>query len=225
MIISGISYFLFFSDFFEIEKIIVLRQAQDNSERVIIGQVKVSEEDIKSLVPQKNIFLIDIEEIKKDILAKFIKIDSVQVQRSFPDALSILVKERSPLAAWCEQDSCFLVDKGGVIFEEVSTTADLIKIAGAKEMLNKEKIAQILDIQHKLKDGPGITTTQAFIASEQRLNIKTSEAWEIYFNTEGDLNWQLQELGLVLEKQITPEKRSNLEYIDLRFSRVYYKPR
>ena len=67
------------------------------------------------------------------------------------------------------------------------------------------------------------TTTGAVIVSEERLNVKTSEGWEIYFNTADDLDWQVQELALVLEKQITPEKRRNLEYIDLRFSRVYYK--
>ena len=59
--------------------------------------------------------------------------------------------------------------------------------------------------------------------SEKRLNTKTSEGWEIYFNLKGDLNWQITELGLVSEKQIPLEDRGELEYIDLRFSRVYYK--
>jgi len=80
-----------------------------------------------------------------------------------------------------------------------------------------------LDIQDKLKNIAGVTTTRAIIVSEERLNIAVSEGWEIYFNTEGDLDWQIKELWIVLEKQISPEKRKNLEYVDLRFSRVFYK--
>lgn len=208
---SGIFYLLLFSGIFQIKNI------------NITGGEKILKEDIKSLVPGGNIFSVDAEKIRKDILDKFPKIAEVEIHTKFFNTLNILVKERQPAAVWCENDKCFLIDRAGLIFEEVSTSTDLIRITGLKEMLNKERISQILDIQSKLRDASGVTTTQAFIAAEKRLNIKTFEGWEIYFNSDGDLDWQLQELSLVLEKQIPPEKRRNLEYIDLRFSRVYYK--
>lgn len=210
-VIVGISYFLFFSGIFQIGKII------------ITGEKKVSKEAIESLVHRQNIFLIDTPKIKKDILDNFPQIAEVEINRSFPDSLNILVAERLAIAVWCEGERCFLVDSEGVNFEESPVEISLLKITGAKELLNKEKISQILEIKDKLKNSLGITTTQAFIATEERLNVKTSEGWEIYFNLKGDLNWQITELGLVLEKQIFPPKRKNLEYIDLRFSRVFYK--
>jgi len=55
------------------------------------------------------------------------------------------------------------------------------------------------------------------------LDAETTEGWTVRFNLKGDLDWQVTELRLALEKQISPEKRKSLEYIDLRFSRVYYK--
>lgn len=209
--VGGISYFLFFSEIFQIKKI------------AVSGEVGIYEENIKALVYPKNIFLINTGEIEKNILSNFSKIGKVEIYRSLPDALDILITERTPIALWCEQDHCFFADKEGVIFGENPPETDLIKIMGPKEMLNKEKISQILDIQRKLKENPQVTATQALIASEERLNIGTSEGWEIYFNSKGNLDWQVQELALVLEKQITPAKRKNLEYIDLRFSRVFYK--
>lgn len=216
------SYFLFFSEIFQVEKI------------VVTGDEKVPTEDMKSLIEKnlenkiiflktKSIFLLDLAKIEKDILGNFPQIAELELHRGFPDALNIIVIERLGVAQWCKDDKCFVIDKEGITFEEVSTETDLIKISGPKEMLKKEKIAQILEIQAKLKEQVGITTTQAIIDSEERLNIETFEGWEIYFNLKGDLNWQIQELGLVLEKQVPPEKRKKLEYVDLRFSRVYYK--
>lgn len=209
-VIWAILYFLFFSGIFQIEKVI------------ITGGKVVSEENIKTLIPKKNIFLIDTQKIEKNILNGFSQIAEIEIHRGFPDALNILVIERSAVALWCEED-CFLADHEGVIIGKAPPESDLTRIYGAKEMLNKEKIASILEIQRALSEDFGVTTTQAVIVSERRLDVKTSEGWEAYFDSEGDLAWQLQELGLVLEKQITPEKRKKLEYIDLRFSRVFYK--
>ena len=148
----------------------------------------------------------------------------VKIHKRLPDALSVAISERSAVALWCEEEKCFFIDENAVFFAESAENINgLIKITGAREILNKEKISQILDIQKKIRERSIATTTQANIVSEERLNVRTSEGWEIYFNLRGNLDWQIQELDLVLEKQISPEKRKILDYIDLRFSRVYYK--
>lgn len=209
--IAVIYYFLFFSGFFKIKKII------------ITGDQIISEEIARTFVARNNIFLINAAKIEKDILSGFSQIAKVKISRSFPSTLNISIIKREPAAVWCDLEKCFLTDNDGVNFREAPTETDLIKITGAKELVGRESISQILRIQKELKDKSIATTTRAFIVSEERLNIKTSEGWEAYFNLKGNLDWQLQELNLVLEKQISPEKRRNLEYVDLRFSRVYYK--
>jgi len=55
------------------------------------------------------------------------------------------------------------------------------------------------------------------------LDVKTAEGWEIYFNLEENLSWQLTQLYLLLERKISPEERRTLQYIDLRFNKIYYK--
>jgi len=210
--LAGISYFLFFSPFFQISNI------------AITGNSAVSEENIKAFVPIKNIFLISTESIQKDILDNLPQVAGVKIHKRLPDALSVAISERSAVALWCEEEKCFFIDENAVFFAESAENINgLIKITGAREILNKEKISQILDIQKKIRERSIATTTQANIVSEERLNVRTSEGWEIYFNLRGNLDWQIQELDLVLEKQISPEKRKILDYIDLRFSRVYYK--
>ena len=210
IIIGAVSYFLLFSPVFHIKKII------------ITGDKIFSQENIGALADGKNFFLIDTREIKDYILSSFPQTADVKIRRSLPDVLDISVKKRYPAVLWCESEKCSLADKNGVIFREAADE-NLMRISGKKEELGKEKIAQILDIQDKLKNIAGVTTTEALIVSKGRINIGISEGWEIYFNTEGDLDWQIKELGLVLEKQISPERRKNLEYVDLRFSRVFYK--
>lgn len=236
LILSFIFYFLFFSKIFQVKKII------------IAGQEKVSSDDLKLLAESKleskilffstkSIFLVNLDIIKKDILNNFPQIAEVEIHRQFPDGINISAAERQGLAILCRETDCFLLDKEGVIFDPVRNMisngveeASLIKIIDhrnidhfvlAERVIEKELLSQIFEIQLKLQENLKILITEASIMSEERLNLKTQEGWEIYFNLKGDLDWQITELSLVLEKQIPPEKRGNLEYIDLRFTRVF----
>jgi len=109
-----------------------------------------------------------------------------------------------------------------------------------ERIAEKEIISQIIEFDSKLKEDLKISLPEPqrrvekriyslgleelTIISEERLNAKTSEGWEIYFNLKGDLNWQILKLKAVLENRIPPEKRGNIDYIDLRFERVYIFP-
>jgi cell division septal protein FtsQ len=222
-------YFLIFSNFFQIDKI------------TVEGVEKLSVEEIESLASDhlektvlffktKSIFLFKNEEVQKQISTTFPLAGEVEVSRQLPGTIKISLKEKIALALWCENINCFEIDKEGVIFQEALVSADLIKIESDKEGLvlgeravEKDLLMKILDINSKLKQKAGILVETIEIASTDRLNVKTSEGWQIYFNLSGDLDWQITELSLVLEKEISSIKRRNLEYIDLRFSKVYYK--
>jgi cell division septal protein FtsQ len=226
--VVSIFYFLFFSEIFQVEKIIVT------------GEEKVSKADLKLLVEKKlerkilffktkSIFLLNLNETKKDILNNLPQIAEVEINRGLPDALNIIVVERFGLTVWCQAEQCFLLDNEGVIFEKILSGADLTKIIDQQninsftlgdKVIEKEKLNQILDIESKLRDNLKILLTAVTIVSEKRLNIKTLEGWAIYFNLQEDIEWQLTKLGAVLEEEILPENRKNLEYIDLRFGNL-----
>jgi cell division septal protein FtsQ len=235
-IILAIFYFLFFSEVFQIEKVIVT------------GEEKVAKEDLELLVEKKlekkilffktkSIFAVDTQNIKEDILNNFPSIAEVEISRGFPDALNIVVVERLGLTIWCQEEQCFLLDGEGVIFasagndipdgvEEIPKKVRIIdqqninSLKLGDKVIEKEKLNQILDIESKLKDNLKIPLTAFEIISKERLNIGTLEGWEIYFNSEGDREWQLTKLRAVLEEEILPENRKNLEYIDLRFGNL-----
>lgn len=211
-------------------------------EIVISGQEKIAKEEIESLVSKrlenkvlffttKSILVVDGGQIREDILNTFPEISEVEVGKNFFNTISVQIIERKALALWCENDSCFLLDEHGVIFEEAPSDSGLIIIKTnqspnefiiGETVLSSEKIDKILAIKSKLAETLQVSITTAEVFDE-RLDVEITEGWTIRFNLKGDLDWQVTELKLALEKQISPEKRKSLEYIDLRFSRVYYK--
>jgi hypothetical protein len=53
--------------------------------------------------------------------------------------------------------------------------------------------------------------------------MTTSEGWELYVSTELPIASTLDALSLLFEKELPPEKRAGLRYIDMRIeNRVYY---
>jgi len=237
MIVAGVFYFLFFSPVFQIKKIIVT------------GEDKVPQEWIELLVEKKlenrllflktkSIFVIDSGQVEKDILNTFPQIAEVEIGRGLPDAINLLVKERVGVAVWCEDEDCFLLDNEGVVFERLaeadSSLMEIENLTLTEEVnlgeaaISKEIFSKVLEVKSKIEEDLDFLIVKASFVSEERLNLKTSEGWEIYFNLKGDLDWQVQELSLVLEKEIPPEcslarEKGELKYFDLRFSRVYCK--
>lgn len=217
-------YLLFFSKLFQVKEII------------IAGEEKVSKEELKLFIEEKleaeilffetkGIFAINLKEIRSAILNKFPKIAAVEIHRGIPDALNVVVIERIGIAKWCKEETCFLLDKEGVIFEEIDLETEIIKITDGQELalalgekvIEKKLLSQIMEIERKLKEDLKIQLQEVLLVSSERINIKTSEGWKIYLNPQQDIEWQLTKLNAVLEEELSPERRRELEYIELRF--------
>jgi hypothetical protein len=84
----------------------------------------------------------------------------------------------------------------------------------------------IYKVQKNLQDNFQINLKEAFITSPLRMDVITSENWEIYFNMDSEysIDSQLLKLDLLLKGEITEDIRPTLQYIDLRFKdRAFYK--
>lgn len=219
----------------------------------ISGNQKISEQDIKDIVlkevnkkfinfmdfdiTSKSIFLVNADNIKKQILDKFPIIEDVKVYKNFPQNIAVQIKERSPFAIFCSQgnENCFYIDKAGIIFEKlpnftedmpaVRKLSDGSDIFVGKEIVEKSIMDTVLKIKKNLNEKFQIDIKEAFISSPLRLDIKTAENWQIYFNLSDNfgIDLQITKLNLLLSEEISQEKRNNLQYIDLRFDRAYYK--
>lgn len=229
-----IFYFLTFAQTFQVREIIVKGENRITTEEIKSIAEKWLEKKILAL-NTKSVFLVDPKVIRENILKSFPQIREIKIKRGLPNFLNIIVSERVGVATFCHHNQCFLLDGEGIIFESAPSDSYLLRIQSAalagqvslgKRAVEEESLQKIQKITSSFKDNSKILIREVLIVSEERLNIKTVEGWEIYLNPEDNIESQLQKLELVLEKQIPPDKRKDLEYIDLRFgNQAYYKYR
>jgi len=228
--VSSVFYFLFFFNFFQVKNINIegVNKVPTDSVR-FLAESKLENKIL--FFSTKSIFLINSGDIKGNILSDFPQISKVEVRRKLPDIIDIKISERVGQAAWCRDEKCFSLDNEGVIFEEIFDIAsNTVKIRGGAgdkpdlklgdKITDKEKLNQIFYLESKLKDRLKISLVEIYIISDERLNVKTTEGWDIYFNSKEDLNWQMDKLSAVLDKEIPLEKREKLEYVELRFGNL-----
>jgi len=227
-LILGLIYLFIFSEVFEIREIEVLSPNEYLKTRI---------EEIIAPELNKNIFLLKSAEIKTQILDQFPEILELDFQKKIPHALVIQVKEKKEIATLCYEDyqKCLFIDENGLMFKQVEKELIgddglIILLREPNENLNlresfslNNKIEDFLEIEGILENNLKIEIKNFIIISQKRLNIKTEEGWDIYFNLEKDIKLQITKLRVLLEKEIPMADRKNLEYIDLRFERIFYK--
>jgi hypothetical protein len=154
--------------------------------------------------------------------------ESVAIDRHFlKQTMTVFLTGRKGIAVWCQEESCFLADKAGIIFEEIAAEAELPKIinqAGLTSLVlggrvideeTLEKISSV--VASVLRDELAVSVKEFVISLEDRLIARTVQGWEVYFSLTNDIVWQLTKLKTVLEKKIPQDERDDLEYIDVQF--------
>lgn len=185
----------------------------------------------------KSIFITSSGQLKEDLLDRFPTIGGARVSKKFPQTLLIQVDERVPVAVFCpsldktvegQGGECYLVDENGTTFEaSYSKEQDMPvvrqEITNGRVFVGERVVQQnIMDLflraEKLLKDNFQINISEVIVTSPIRLNIKTSESWQIYFNLDQDHDSesQLAKLNILLAGEISTESRNNLRYIDLR---------
>lgn len=232
IIIGGIFYLLFFYSFFQVKDIEIFGNKKLTTEDLRFLASKEIEKNILNF-PTKTIFLVNTSQIEKKISENFPLIENASLKREFPDKIILEVKERKPVAIFypqlTSQDSkAFFIDKYGIVFELTEDDVAGIDLPKLKKEINRnlnigdnvmreEEISKILETNSKLKNELEILPQETLIVSEEGFNVLTSENFQIYFNFQEDINWQLTKLKAVLDEEIPIERRSDLEYIDVRF--------
>jgi cell division septal protein FtsQ len=180
-------------------------------------------------ITSKSILLLDTDNLNKKILEKFLIINKVNINKKYPQTLTLGVTERNPVGVFCGQDNkCFLVDENGIAYEPASRDlqdktivrqiANNGQVFTGKQVTEKNTMAAIYKIQKDLKDNFQINLDEALVTSPIRLNVKTGESWQIYFDTDedSDIRAQLTKLNILLAGKLSQPSRKSLRYIDLR---------
>jgi len=240
MIIAGFLYLFCSSDFFQTKEIKISGTSKASGEEI----ERIIKENLNEKIlffSTENIFLLNSKRINQEILKKFPQISDLKIRKKFWGILSVSVTERMAIAVICqnieeENKNCFFVDKEGVVFEPIVNAVNegKQKLLGnhlnlpelkmssptdiflGKKVLWKERLSDLFKTESALKN-INVIIREIKIISNDRVDFQTEEGWQIFFNSEKDMQRQMTKLKTILEKEIPAEKRTGLEYIDLRF--------
>jgi hypothetical protein len=231
---AGVFYLIFLCPIAQIKNIkisgcekVAIQSLSEQIEKAILGKI--------GFLNTKSILLANSGEIARGILENFPQIEKAEIKKDFSGGLSVSISERKPSAVFSKDGEYFLMDSTGVIFERIDEAPQNMAIVSngistssaptkGDQAVPGDIVSWILKLETSMKAGFNLAIEEVNLVSEQRLNIKTSEGWQAYFNLKGDMAWQITELETVLKEKILPAKRKNLEYIDLRFDRIFIYP-
>jgi len=209
----------------------------------VSGSEKINNQDCAKIIEQevakkialfesKSILLFNLDRVKKEILAKYPQIQDIKIEREFPSKIFASLQERRGVAFLNNNnDKFYLIDGDGIAFEECAQQTDLIEITNDRQqevnlgsqVIPKDLLSTILKIKGEMQSSMQINVLMVDIATAERLNFQTSDGWFVYFNPLKDTGTQLTKLAAVLGDETFKTKKANLEYIDVRFTRVYLK--
>ncbi|MDD5145190.1 MAG: FtsQ-type POTRA domain-containing protein [Candidatus Pacebacteria bacterium] len=223
LFLAGAIYLIFFTPYFKLKKI------------EIGGNQKILTKDIAAKVDglfhiEDYIFSVRPEKVRQEILRSFPQAANVKTEFKALDSVFIFVEERKPAAVFCQNEECFLVDEEGIIFEKIlQEDSGILSVINnyfikkeailGEEMLSGEDISKILKFNESLVKIE-ISVSEFRIISKEKIEIATKEGWDIFVNFQNDIDWQMVKLEAVLAEKIPSEKRSGLEYIELRFGNL-----
>lgn len=222
-------YLVVFSPLFFITNIEIKNQKGNLSAKIYSYLLKNTAKRFFGLTINSLIF-INSKKIEQKILKDFPQLKNVKIKRVFlKRTLSLSYKERE--MSFLIKDitgNLFSLGKDGVVIgllkRNYQKDLPIIKVNKKTKVGERvfqkillEKVYQIINFLKKdLK-------IKEILVKEKELTLKTEFGFKIYFSLEKSISLQLIQLQLLLTEEIPLEKRKNLDYIDLRFSKVYYK--
>ncbi len=233
-------YVLFFSSCLKVKEIVVKGNQQ------IVGllikkqvQTQLAGEYFKGL-KKDNLLLVNQQEIAKNLKNQFKLIREIKIKKKyFSQKLVILLQERIPSLVIVSKGQNYLVDENGQVYEKIDLANSKIQknlivlrdesnpsISLGEIIITRNYLAYLKGIQQKLNTEINLKLSRNFwtptlISGDIR--VKIQEGWEIYFNQNIKLEQEVEDLKIVLNKEINFQQRQDLKYIDLRINnKVYY---
>jgi cell division septal protein FtsQ len=228
---GGIS-FACFSPWFQVKDVKITGANIANGSG-LTNLLRASAQKQLAFLPSKSILLFDMQAAKRELLKQFPEVADIQIKRQFPGTIYAAVLERSPIAALRAADGSWdIVDDTGIYFKKSQDLAGLFEISAGlsrnsvnvgQAAIDKSLLQKILRTKVSIENDASIPLAGAAIINRERVDFTTVDGWRIFTNPQGDLDWQVSKLQAVTSDQAFAAQRKNLDYVDLRFTRVYVK--
>lgn len=234
---------LLFSTFLEIDSISV--EGNDNipSEEIVKKAYEALDGKYFGYFSKSNFFLVSKKGINQKLKDDFNRLEISSIEKKFPKTVLIRVKERQPEMAWCSGGVCYLADKEGLVFaganstdEELNKNRFLIVIDDnarpvetGKTIIDPKLILYLKQMDAILIDDlkleiEGNYHTPSMSSGEILARIKEGDGWMLKISQTISPEETKKIIQTVFDKELDPEKRKGLEYLDLRVKgKVYYK--
>lgn len=207
------------------------------------GMEAVSEANIRSyvesqldddrfhLVPKRMIFTYPEAEIQAGLRSEFPRLDTVAIRRPFffSTAVRIEVTERTPYALWCA-DVCYFLDATGFVYAPAEVPEGYIIVRGG--ITEPNPIGSSLTPTHipQMRDLLGLLPLEGFVprvftlSSDTEFEIELEDGLRLRGSFDLSNDAMVGNLLAALDAETLKERRTEIDYIDLRFgNRVYYK--
>lgn len=235
VVLAGLIYLFFFSKVFNVREVSISNGSFIDNKEIREVADKYLEQKFLFFERFSNIFLVDSEKLQALVSESFPQAKNVSISKKYFHGLSVSLGRKEAAGIWCFKEKCFYFDREGTAFDSAIDSDGPIYLSIYDETKTIEKLGEkvadkflidfIFDAQgevEKLK----IEVVKVIIPDKElfRINVKTSENWELYLNMQESLQNQLDSLKVFLSQKISLEKRPQLQYIDVRIpNRVYYK--
>jgi len=237
IIIGGLGYILY-SPILNIRNIEIKIEDQVSQEDILTKTEASVQDNTYWWYNNKNIFLFRSDKLEQYLLQKFPTMQAVEIKRDIlAQSINLNITFRKAIFKICENETCYNISEEGINMglnaEDPSQDIVIIKGIEAKkpnEMVfsNREInwLTTILQEYNKI-DSIKISSIDIQQKSQDsiiRVFVYTDKGYYIMLDLDTDVVYQAEVLKQVFISQIPLEKRSILEYIDLRTKdRVYYK--
>ena len=213
-IIIFIVYIVAFGPYFKIQNIKIEG----------VKSVEVNDYLHKTLIGKNILFFLPGQYLSS-LTRKFPILSEAKIIRGLPSTVLVIADERNQVLTWCAQ-TCFNIDNYGYAYEITTPNVNHVNLNDKSKIDIKigDKVATPEFINFYLTSlekiqGMGLKIIEARIEETSfKLVFKTSENYEIIFDTSESITNQLSALRQVLEKN----RADITQYADLRVEGLVY---
>lgn len=230
------AYFLMVSGFFLVGDAVVtsssITSEQVNDVLAAMGRTRAY------LIPQNHILILTRQSLLAAFQKELPQVRAVtSLRRIFPNRIEIAVEERQPSYIWQTGQNYYLLDQDGVVFQEVknyqpSAFSEILitdRTTQAVRVGDQLEAAKVLEfIQHVKEIWPRLVPQADFVSfsipstKSPDIFARTNIGFEVDFDLERSAQVQLENLNLLLSREIKPETYTGLSYVDLRLPNIGY---
>ncbi|MCK5459893.1 hypothetical protein KAI52_02160 [Candidatus Parcubacteria bacterium] len=218
-----------FNKYFQINNITINGNEKIKTEKILLTlREEAFDQKIFFIIQPDNYWLIK-EKYLEFLLKEKFNLDNIKIIKKYPNELNIKIAEKQPKFILIINNKHNLLDKQGFIIEEINES-DLGAFDYLPQILSNSKLIDFLPNVNNIKI---IDTICDFLKnSGQRCRLAANDEkyqiivnfqnFKIYFDLNKDINEQIGKLNKILKNEII-NNINNLEYIDMKFDKVYYK--